>query len=205
MTDRIPEIAYSMHIRKHQSSCACTYEVLERVKWEVTKLFNVHNTVHRDSQKAHAVQRTLDVLRLELSSEVPWSTVPRSHTTQIFAARFNLRNKGIILTFRKTTHNSLDFVGKELNQYDWYYKLWVELIVSFFATNIDSRIKPCPTGAHTCAWPLFRFCDLDLNPMTLKLEGALDILKTYLHAESEVARLRHSKFPAKGGWDMHGK
>jgi len=29
--------------------------------------------------------------------------------------------------------------------------------------------------------------------MTLKLEGDLDILKMYLHAENEVARLRHSK------------
>jgi len=29
--------------------------------------------------------------------------------------------------------------------------------------------------------------------MTLKLAGDLDILKTYLHIENEVARLRHSK------------
>jgi len=29
--------------------------------------------------------------------------------------------------------------------------------------------------------------------MTLKLEGDLDILKMYLRAENEVARLRHSK------------
>jgi len=31
--------------------------------------------------------------------------------------------------------------------------------------------------------------------MALKLEGDLDILKTYLHTENEVAKLRHSKFP----------
>jgi len=48
-------------------------------------------------------------------------------------------------------------------------------------------------GAHTCARPLFRCCDLDVNPMTLKLEGDLDILKMYLHTENEVARLKHSK------------
>jgi len=51
----------------------------------------------------------------------------------------------------------------------------------------------CPRGVHTCARPLFRCCDLDINLMTSKLEGNLDILKMYLHAENEVARLRHSK------------
>jgi len=33
----------------------------------------------------------------------------------------------------------------------------------------------------------------DINPMTLKLEGDLDILKMYLYTENEVAVLRHSK------------
>jgi len=42
-------------------------------------------------------------------------------------------------------------------------------------------------------WLLFRCCDLDINPMTLKFVGDLDILKMYFHAENEVARLRHSK------------
>jgi len=37
----------------------------------------------------------------------------------------------------------------------------------------------CPRGAHTCAWPILRCRDLDINPMTLKLEGDLDILKMY--------------------------
>jgi len=41
-------------------------------------------------------------------------------------------------------------------------------------------IKRCPREAHTCARPLLRCCDLDFNPMTLKLEGNLDILKMYL-------------------------
>jgi len=31
---------------------------------------------------------------------------------------------------------------------------------------------------------LFHGCDLDINPMTLKLEGDLDIMKPYLHAET---------------------
>jgi len=39
------------------------------------------------------------------------------------------------------------------------------------------------------------FCrrDLDSNPMTLELEGDLDILKMYLDTDNEVASLRHSK------------
>jgi len=40
--------------------------------------------------------------------------------------------------------------------------------------------------------PLLCCCDLDINPMTLNLEGDLDILKMYLHTENEVATLRHS-------------
>jgi len=46
---------------------------------------------------------------------------------------------------------------------------------------------------HTCTRPLFCLRDLDINPMTLNLEGDLDILKMYLHTENEVARLRHSE------------
>jgi len=41
--------------------------------------------------------------------------------------------------------------------------------------------------------PLFCFRDLDINHMTLKLEGDLDILKRYLYTENEVPVLRHSK------------
>jgi len=39
------------------------------------------------------------------------------------------------------------------------------------------------------------FCDRDLEikPMTLKLEGDLDILKMYLHIENKVARSSRSK------------
>jgi len=51
----------------------------------------------------------------------------------------------------------------------------------------------CTRGAHTCVLPLFCCRDLNINPMTLKLEGDLDILKMYFYTENEVARLRHSK------------
>jgi len=57
----------------------------------------------------------------------------------------------------------------------------------------QNEIKLCPWGAHTCAQPLFCSFDLDINSMTLKLEGDLDILKMYFHTENEVATLRHSK------------
>jgi len=36
-------------------------------------------------------------------------------------------------------------------------------------------------------------CDLDLGPMTLKMNRELDILKMYLQTENEVARSNHSK------------
>jgi len=58
---------------------------------------------------------------------------------------------------------------------------------------ISTLIKLCPWGStHKCA-PTFCCRDLDINPMTLKLKGDLDILKMYLQTENEVARLRHSK------------
>jgi len=40
--------------------------------------------------------------------------------------------------------------------------------------------------AQTYALPLFCDHDLDINPMTLKLEGDLDILKMYPHTENEA-------------------
>jgi len=54
-------------------------------------------------------------------------------------------------------------------------------------------IKQCPRGAHTCALPHFAVVVLDINPMTLKLEGDLDILKMYLYNKNEVARLWYWK------------
>jgi len=56
-----------------------------------------------------------------------------------------------------------------------------------------NNIKLCPSGAQTCALPLFCNSDLEINPMTLKVKGDLDVLKMYLHTENEAARLRHSK------------
>jgi len=38
-----------------------------------------------------------------------------------------------------------------------------------------------------CTLPLFRCCDCDLKPMTLKLNHDLDIPKMYLHIENELA------------------
>jgi len=40
---------------------------------------------------------------------------------------------------------------------------------------------------------LFFDRDFEINPITLKLESDLDILKIYLLTENEAARLRHSK------------
>jgi len=45
----------------------------------------------------------------------------------------------------------------------------------------------CLKGAQTCTLPLFCNRDLEINPMTFKLEGDLDILKMYPHSETEAA------------------
>jgi len=44
--------------------------------------------------------------------------------------------------------------------------------------------------------PLFCYFDLEINPMTLKLKGDLDIQKMHLRAENEAASLGHSKHGA---------
>jgi len=72
----------------------------------------------------------------------------------------------------------------------------VELQYTVFLSEIQKLIKLCPRGAQTCALPLFCDRDLEINPMTLKLEGDLDILKTYPHTKNEAASLRHSKLSA---------
>jgi len=51
-------------------------------------------------------------------------------------------------------------------------------------------------GAQTCKLPLFCDRDLEINLMTLKLEGDLDILKVYLDTENEAASSRYSKLRA---------
>jgi len=48
-------------------------------------------------------------------------------------------------------------------------------------------------GAQTSALPLFCDRDLDIGPMTLKLEGDRDILRMYPHSENEAASFRLSK------------
>jgi len=62
--------------------------------------------------------------------------------------------------------------------------------------RITLIIKLCPREAQTCALPLFCDHDLEINPMTLKLESDLDILKMYPHTENKAASLRHSKVRA---------
>jgi len=57
-------------------------------------------------------------------------------------------------------------------------------------------IKLCPRGAQTCALLLFCDRDLEINCMTLKLEGDLYILKMYLHTENKAVSLRHPKLKA---------
>jgi len=61
------------------------------------------------------------------------------------------------------------------------------LINSHHKTKSNSR----PSGAHTCALSLFCDRDLEINSVTLKLEGDLDIPKMYLHTENEAASLGH--------------
>jgi len=50
-------------------------------------------------------------------------------------------------------------------------------------------IKPCPRGAETCALPLFRDHECEINPIILKLKGDRDIPKMYSHTENEAANL----------------
>jgi len=54
----------------------------------------------------------------------------------------------------------------------------------------------CPKGAYACALPLFCDHDLKIDPMILKLESDVDILKMYLHTRNIAASLRHSKLKA---------
>jgi len=69
-------------------------------------------------------------------------------------------------------------------------------ISSSLELNVASEIKLCPRGAQTYALPLFCERDLEINPVTLKLEGDLNILKMYLQTENEVAGLSHPEYRA---------
>jgi len=60
-------------------------------------------------------------------------------------------------------------------------------------TIIQYIIKMCPRTAQTCTLLPFFDRDLEINSMTLKLEGDRDILKMHPPSENEAASLRHSK------------
>jgi len=62
----------------------------------------------------------------------------------------------------------------------------------FGARSPDHKvlIKLCSRKAHICALPLFGICDLDINPLTLILEGGLDIQQMCLHTNNEAASSR---------------
>jgi len=57
--------------------------------------------------------------------------------------------------------------------------------------KFQTTIKLCTSRAQTCELPLFCDRDLQINPMTLKLKGDLDILKMNVHTKNEVASLKH--------------
>jgi len=50
-----------------------------------------------------------------------------------------------------------------------------------------------------CVYPSFCFCDLDLDPMTLKYEFYLDVIEKCLHTKNEVSRSKLSKVRARTG------
>jgi len=75
-------------------------------------------------------------------------------------------------------------------QKPWFRRLLQPLI----------ELRPREHKLRAAAFSLF---DLDINPMTLKLEDDLDTLKMQLHSKHEVARLTFET--TDGGLDMHGK
>jgi len=54
------------------------------------------------------------------------------------------------------------------------------MLLSVVVSLSQTQIKLCPRGAQTCTQPLFCECDLEVNPMALKLSCDFDILKMYL-------------------------
>jgi len=65
--------------------------------------------------------------------------------------------------------------SSHVDSFDW----WLQYSTATANHNL------CPREAHTYVWPLFRCRDLDINLMTLKLEGNLAILKMYLHTNKK--------------------
>jgi len=70
-----------------------------------------------------------------------------------------------------------------------------KILITSSIVLIDIPIKPqqFSTSSLSCMQPLFRCHDLDLAPMTLKLNHNSDIPKMHLHVENEVPRPSHCK------------
>jgi len=60
-------------------------------------------------------------------------------------------------------------------------------------TNLTGKLNCVRVERVPARGRFFAAVAAHINPMTLKLEGDLDILKMYLHTENEAAMLRHSK------------
>jgi len=54
-----------------------------------------------------------------------------------------------------------------------------------------------PRGAQTHTLLLFCNCNLEINPVTFKLEGDLDILKMYPHTENEAEGIQNLELELK--------
>jgi len=97
-----------------------------------------------------------------------------------------------------------------MRDHDWsnaYHVTWVNLtdlwlngvigVPAGSSVNSTSIFRWSPSNFQLVVLELnvtvFRCCDLDLWPMTLKLNRDLDILKMCLQTENEVARSTHSK------------
>jgi len=80
--------------------------------------------------------------------------------------------------------------------YYWFANITTSESVRQTADHLQQTVIYRCEAAQTCALPLLRDCDLEINHMTLKLEDDPDILKMSLHTENEAAGFRHSKLRA---------
>jgi len=74
-----------------------------------------------------------------------------------------------------------------------------------YSTAFAFRIKLCPSGAHTCARPFFRCCDLDIKPMTLKLEGDVARCSENVPSHQKWSCYVKAFETPNGWWNMYGK
>jgi len=81
------------------------------------------------------------------------------------------------------------------HQYHWRQRLTK---IGRIRQGIEGPEAPSEAWANGTNLRAVTVCDRDLeiNSMTLKLEGDLSILKIYLHTENEAASLQHSKLRA---------